>query len=189
MQFDDTAARRLAPDLTGGTFVLLEVTDTGCGMDDEVKSRIFEPFYTTKGPGKGTGLGLGDGVRRRQAERRHDAGGKRARRGQRRSAFTCRMEEGEVEEIRPKTVVPTQPPQRRAETVMIVEDEEIVRELVCQVLSEHGYDVLCASNGMEAMQMSAERTGPDRAADHGRGDAADGRPGTRAPADGVADRT
>ena len=68
--------------------------------------------------------------------------------------------DGEVEEIRPKTVVPIQAPARRAaETVLIVEDEEIVRELVCQVLSEHGYDVLCAPNGAEAMQMSADHRG------------------------------
>ena len=158
VRFDDTAARGLAPDMAGGVFVLLEVTDTGCGMDDEVKSRIFEPFYTTKGPGKGTGLGLATvyGVVRQ-------SGGTILVDSVPGAGTTFRiylpMEAGEVEEARPKTVVPLQPPRRCAETVLVVEDEEIVRELVCQVLKEHGYDVLCAANGAEALQMSGEHRG------------------------------
>ena len=158
VQFDDAAAKGLAPDLAGGVYVLLEVTDTGCGMNDEVKSRIFEPFYTTKGPGKGTGLGLATvyGVVKQ-------SGGTTLVDSAPGEGTTFRiylpMAEGEVDEVRPKTVVPIQPPQRRAETVLVVEDEEIVRELVCQVLTEHGYDVLCAPNGIEAMRMSAEHQG------------------------------
>ena len=158
VQFDGLAARQLAPDLKAGAYVLLEVTDTGCGMDDEVKSRIFEPFYTTKGPGKGTGLGLATvyGVVKQ-------SGGTTLVESAPGEGTTFRvylpMEEAAVDEARPKTVVPIQPPPRRMETVMIVEDEEIVRELVCQVLSEHGYDVLCASNGLEALRMSEERRG------------------------------
>ena len=158
VRFDDAAARRLAPDLAGGDYMLLEVTDTGCGMDDEVKSRIFEPFYTTKGPGKGTGLGLATvyGVVKQ-------SGGTTLVESAPGEGTTFRIylpiADGEVEEVRPKTVVPIQPPPRRTETVLIVEDEEIVRELVCQVLSEHGYDVLCAPNGAEAMQMSADHRG------------------------------
>ena len=138
--------------------MLLEVTDTGCGMDDEVKSRIFEPFYTTKGPGKGTGLGLATvyGVVKQ-------SGGTTVVESAPGEGTTFRvylpMEEGDVDEVRPKTVVPAQPPARRTETVLIVEDEEIVRELVCEVLSEHGYDVLCAPNGAEAMRMNAEHRG------------------------------
>ena len=157
VRFDDAAARKLAPDLAGGVYVLLEVTDTGCGMDDEVKSRIFEPFYTTKGPGKGTGLGLATvyGVVKQ-------SGGTTNVESAPGEGTTFRiylpMAEGEVDEVRPKTVVPLPPP-RRAETVLIVEDEEIVRELVCQVLSEQGYDVLCAANGAEALRMNAERRG------------------------------
>ena len=158
VRFDEAAAKRLAPDLTGGVYVLLEVTDTGYGMNDEVKSRIFEPFYTTKGPGKGTGLGLATvyGVVKQ-------SGGTILVESAPGEGTTFRiylpMAEGEVDEIRPKTVVPTQPPQRRTETVLVVEDEEIVRELVCHVLSDHGYDVMCAPNGMEAMRMSAECKG------------------------------
>ena len=159
VQFDDLAARQLAPDLRGGPYVLLEVTDNGCGMDEEVKSRIFEPFYTTKEQGKGTGLGLATvyGVVKQ-------SGGTTTVESAPGEGTTFRvylpMEDAEVEGMRPKTVVPLQPPSRRTETVLVVEDEEIVRELVCQVLSEHGYDVMCAGNGQEAMQMSAGHRGP-----------------------------
>ncbi len=159
VRFDDAAAHQLAPDLTGGTYVLLEVTDNGCGMNAEVMSRIFEPFYTTKEQGKGTGLGLATvyGVVKQ-------SGGTTTVESTPGEGTTFRvylpMEDAEVEGLRPKTVVPVQPPSRRMETVLIVEDEEIVRELVCQVLSEHGYDVLCAANGTEALQMSAEHRGP-----------------------------
>ena len=159
VRFDDAAARQLAPDLRGGTYVLLEVADTGCGMNEEVKSRIFEPFYTTKEQGKGTGLGLATvyGVVKQ-------SGGTTTVESAPGAGTTFRvylpMESAEVENSRPKTVVPLQPPPRRTETVLIVEDEEIVRELVCQVLSEHGYDVMCAGNGEEALQMSASHQGP-----------------------------
>ena len=159
VRFDDAAARQLAPDLRGGTYVLLEVADTGCGMNKEVKSRIFEPFYTTKEQGKGTGLGLATvyGVVKQ-------SGGTTTVESAPGEGTTFRvylpMEVAEVEISRPKTVVPLQPPPRRAEAVLVVEDEEIVRELVCQVLSEHGYDVLCAANGEEALQMSAAHHGP-----------------------------
>ncbi len=158
VRFDAPGARQHSPELKAGEYVLLEVTDTGCGMDDEVRSRIFEPFYTTKGPGKGTGLGLATvyGVVKQ-------SGGTTLVDSVPGEGTTFRvylpMEDAEVDEARPKTVVPAQPPPRRAETLMVVEDEEIVRELVCQVLKEHGYDVLCASNGAEALKMSGERRG------------------------------
>lgn len=158
VQFDDVAARRTAPDLAPGPYVLLEVSDTGRGMDEEVKSRIFEPFFTTKGPGKGTGLGLATvyGVVKQSGgtilvESAPDAG----------CTFRIYLphDQGELEDARPKTVAPIEMRTRRAETVLVVEDEEIVRELVCAVLKDGGYDVLCASNGMEALHMSEAHDG------------------------------
>ncbi len=156
--FDEAGAGRVAPDLGAGRYVLLEVSDTGHGMDEEVKSRIFEPFFTTKGPGKGTGLGLSTvyGVVKQ-------SGGTVVVDSAPGAGCTFRIylpqELAEIEEARPKTVVPVPMPARRAETVLVVEDEEIVRQLVCTVLSDHGYDVICASNGVEALRLSEEHDG------------------------------
>ena len=158
VRLDEAGAKRIAADIAAGAYVLLEVTDTGHGMDEEVKSRIFEPFFTTKGPGKGTGLGLSTvyGVVKQ-------SGGGLMVDSAPGAGCTFRiylpLETGELEDARPKTVAPVQPPARRAETVLVVEDEEIVRELVCAVLKDSGYDVLCASNGIEALRLSEAHAG------------------------------
>ena len=158
LTLDGGAARRLSPEMSGGPYVLMEVGDTGSGMDEEVKSKIFEPFFTTKGPGKGTGLGLATvyGIVKQ-------SGGTVAVDSVPEEGSTFRiylpMADGEVEEARPKTVAPMHRSTRKAETLLIVEDEEIVRMLVCQVLSDQGYDVLCAAHGGEALRLSAEHPG------------------------------
>ena len=158
VEMDAAAARVLAPDLPPGDYVLLEVSDTGHGMTDEVKSRIFEPFFTTKEPGKGTGLGLATvyGVVKQ-------SGGSLAVESSAGGGSTFRiylpLEAGDLDEARPKMVVPPEPPRKTAETILVVEDEEIVRELVCQVLADQGYDVLCASNGSEGLRLSGAHAG------------------------------
>jgi CheY-like chemotaxis protein len=158
LTLDGGAARRLSPEMAGGPYVLMEVGDTGMGMDEEVKSKIFEPFFTTKGPGKGTGLGLATvyGIIKQ-------SGGTVAVDSSPGAGSTFRiylpMADGEVEEARPKTVAPMHRTTRQAETILIVEDEEIVRLLVCQVLSDQGYEVLCAGHGGEALRLSAEHPG------------------------------
>ena len=158
LTLDGGAARRLSPEMAGGPYVLLEVGDTGLGMDEEVKSKIFEPFFTTKGPGKGTGLGLATvyGIVKQ-------SGGTVAVDSTPGAGSTFRiylpMADGEVEEARPKTVAPMHRSAHKAETILIVEDEEIVRLLVCQVLSDQGYDVHCAAHGGEALRLSAEHPG------------------------------
>ena len=158
VEFNAAEARRQAPDMEAGPYVLLEVSDTGHGMDDETKTRIFEPFFTTKGPGKGTGLGLSTvyGVVKQ-------SGGTVCVDSMPGAGCTFRvylpLEAGDLEENRPKTVLPMHKPSRQAETVLVVEDEEIVRELVCAVLTDSGYDVLCAPNGTEGLRMSDEHRG------------------------------
>ena len=158
VEFTAAEARLRAADMEAGPYVLLEVSDTGHGMDEETKTRIFEPFFTTKGPGKGTGLGLSTvyGVVKQSGgtvcvDSKPGAG----------CSFQVYLplEAGELEENRPKTVMPIQKISRQAETVLVVEDEEIVRELVCAVLSDSGYDVLCAPNGMEGLRMSDAHQG------------------------------
>ena len=142
--------------LPSGDYVLLTVADTGSGMDAETKSRIFDPFFTTKEPGKGTGLGLATvyGIVRQSG------GGisveSELGRGTTFSIFL-------PHEIAPVSYRKPAPAPiesgNNSETVLVVEDEDIVRDLVCEVLEEQGYTVLCAENGLEALKMAGELDG------------------------------
>ena len=138
------------PELAPGPYVALEVTDTGEGMDGETKARIFEPFFTTKGPGKGTGLGLATvyGIVKQSR------GGivVESARGQG-STFRILLpeEEGPVEVI--AMVPPAAKTRVYQESILVVEDEEIVRNLVCEVLRSHGYRVLSTGRGDEALRI------------------------------------
>jgi len=143
-------------DLAAGTFVMLTVSDTGCGMDAATQARIFEPFFTTKEQGKGTGLGLAmvHGIVRQsggQIEVSSAPG-----RGATFKIYLPRVEEA------PATVqssaVPAAPPEG-SETVLLVEDEEMVRSFVRQILQQQGYRVLTATNGEEAIQISKDYPG------------------------------
>jgi two-component system cell cycle sensor histidine kinase/response regulator CckA len=133
-----------------GAFVKLSVEDTGTGMTPEVRERLFEPFFSTKGPGKGTGLGLAVvyGI-----VRQHggfiDVNTTPA-------VGTCMDIYLPVGEIRPGTPVPAGTPalghkQRgRNERILILEDEKSVRELAARVLREQKYQVDVAATCAEA---------------------------------------
>ncbi|MGI8819820.1 MAG: ATP-binding protein [Chthoniobacterales bacterium] len=152
IHLDAWAAQRISASLVAGDYVALSVTDTGAGMDAETKSHIFEPFFTTKGPGKGTGLGLATvyGIVRQ-------TGGGIAVQSEPGRGSTFRiylpLDRSPVE--REKAVQPPIGRAQNCETVLVVEDEEIVRELVCNVLSEQGYNVLCAADGPDAIRLSS----------------------------------
>jgi signal transduction histidine kinase/CheY-like chemotaxis protein len=141
------------PDLTPGDYVAIEVTDTGEGMDADTRARIFEPFFTTKGPGKGTGLGLATvyGI----VKQSHGGIVVESERGQG-STFRIYLprEDGPVDTVAAAPVPEALP--ARAESILVVEDEEIVRELVCEILRGHGYHVLATGRGSEALRLLAE---------------------------------
>ena len=145
----DEAYVQRQPQARPGTFVSLKVSDTGCGMDGATISRIFEPFFTTKEPGKGTGLGLATvyGIVQQHfgwIELESTVG--------RGTTFSILLpaQEGEAAapESRPES---TEALRGGTETILVVEDEPLLRELARSVLTDQGYSVLEAASGLEAM--------------------------------------
>ncbi len=141
-----------------GDYVLLAVSDTGCGMSRDVLDKIFEPFFTTKGMHKGTGLGLAMvyGI-----VKQHDG------------FISVYSEEGQGTTFRlylPRCDAPTgldaarassgQALRKGSEAILLIEDEETVRELCHTILVQLGYNVLVASNGKEALRVANLHHGP-----------------------------
>jgi len=134
-----------------GRWVLLRVTDTGIGMSEEVQRHIFEPFFTTKTPEKGTGLGLATcyGIV-------SDAGGRievesAAGRG---TTVTVLLPRAEPAADAGTTPATDTAPARGEERILLVEDNEQLRESLGQVLRELGYRVTKAENGARALQVA-----------------------------------
>lgn len=129
-----------------GSYVTLSVTDTGCGMDKETEKRIFEPFFTTKEKGKGTGLGLSMvyGVVKNHGGyvRIFTEPGV----GSTFKIFVPVSGKKLTRDTKPKDQ-----PQGGSETVLVVDDEEVIRSLTKDTLESHGYRVLLAEHGLEAI--------------------------------------
>jgi CheY-like chemotaxis protein len=145
--------------MTPGRYVALTVTDTGTGMTPEVQARLFEPFFTTKELGKGTGLGLatvhgivtGSGG----TVNVHSEVG-------RGTSFTVYFPRGDAAEM---VVAARQslarPHARRAETVLVVEDAEGLRELARRLLQRQGYTVLVAADAHQALRLFEQNASID----------------------------
>jgi two-component system, cell cycle sensor histidine kinase and response regulator CckA len=147
---------RQNPDATPGPCVFLSVSDAGCGIPPELLSRIFEPFFTTKAPGKGTGLGLATvyGIVRQHCgwiEVSSEPG----------LGTTFRICLPAVPGLpQPALNEPAPPPPRGGkETILVVEDEAILRSLVANVLQRAGYRVLTAESGVAALEVWQKRQG------------------------------
>jgi len=131
-----------------GTYVLLEVTDTGTGMNEATRSRIFEPFFTTKGPGSGTGLGLSTvyGIVEQSGGAIHvysEPG--------RGTTFRIYLPVQEGAWREGADVTPVYDIPRGSETVLVVEDNGIVRDLIRHALEHLGYQVTACADGLEAL--------------------------------------
>jgi len=143
--------------LPPGEYVMLAVSDTGEGMDKEVKAKIFEPFFTTKEKGQGTGLGLSSvyGIVK-----------------QSNGDITVYSEEGKGTTLKiylPRVMEPTEKPRKKTnnrrklptgkETILLVEDENEVRHLTARLLEKQGYKVMQAEEGRAALSLSEQYDG------------------------------
>ncbi|MGH9814861.1 MAG: PAS domain S-box protein [Candidatus Acidiferrales bacterium] len=139
-----------------GPYVMLAVTDTGVGMDARTKARVFEPFFTTKEKGKGTGLGLATVYGIVKQSNGYIAVESEPAKGARFSIYLPRVEPA-VETPQDLAAVPGL--QRGRETVLVVEDQDEVRDLAIEFLRSQGYAVLQASNGAEALEIAGRHPG------------------------------
>jgi two-component system cell cycle sensor histidine kinase/response regulator CckA len=161
--------RNVAPDETSprnglsgntGRHVMLTVTDTGSGMDPAIQARIFEPFFTTKESGRGTGLGLSivyGAVKQSNGTIQVSSEPGKG------TAFTIHLplvDEPDLPEMDtlPEIAMPLEMP-AGSETVLLVEDDDVVRHLLRATLEKAGYRVLSASNGTDALQICTQPIG------------------------------
>lgn len=157
VEIDETYARTRL-NVQTGPYVMLAVSDNGCGMDAETRKRIFEPFFTTKEQGKGTGLGLSTVYGIVQQSGGNIWSYSEPGQG---SVFKVYLPEAAEPEAQPGATLDGIELPRGIETVLIVEDEPQIRTLAVDCLSEYGYAVLCAANGLEAVQLiESFRGGP-----------------------------
>ncbi len=152
----DAGQARLAADAAPGVYVCLSVQDTGEGIAPETLPRIFEPFYTTKEPGKGTGLGLATVQSIVQQHKGWIDVESRLQRGTTFRVYlpAVRTTTPRASAEAPPTVMPT-----GQETILLVEDESGLRELCSEVLERCGYKVLTAADGLEALSIWQRRQG------------------------------
>ena len=150
---DDQDPRSLSP----GRYIRLSVVDSGSGMSPETLEQAFEPFFTTKPPEQGTGLGLPTAltiIRQASGDIRLES---RSGRGTRADVFLPVHVEANGT---PALGVECGPPLRGHETIMVVEDNAPLRELLRQVLVENGYRVLCTGNPLEAPTLARQHGTP-----------------------------
>jgi two-component system cell cycle sensor histidine kinase/response regulator CckA len=152
----DDSDRREHTFLQAGKYVLLSVTDTGCGMDEETQSRIFEPFFTTKDKGKGTGLGLSTVYGIVKQSNGYIVTQSKLGLG---TTFRIYLPLADENKDQSESCKATTQATGGSETVLLVEDEESVRELVRQTLQSRGYNVLEAENGEAGLEVAANHSG------------------------------
>ncbi|MCI0464413.1 MAG: response regulator [Gemmataceae bacterium] len=145
------------PNLPPGNYVLLAVSDTGCGMDEATQARIFEPFFTTKEVGKGTGLGLATVYGIVKQSGGHIGVSSQQGRGTTFRIYLPSVGSRLQESIPSPDLVIAQ---GHGETILLVEDEEGVRNLAMKTLTSSGYKVLAAGDGNEALRIAGGHAGP-----------------------------
>jgi len=151
----DAEASRVNPEARPGVFVCLSVTDTGCGMDTATLKRLFEPFFTTKEVGKGTGLGLSTvyGITKQHRGWVEVA-------SQLTKGSTFRVYLPALAHAPPVALEsPAVDVRRGKETILLVDDDKTIRDMIALGLQLYGYRVVEATSGEEALQVWADYTG------------------------------
>ena len=157
VRFDETLAEQHQA-VPAAKYVVLAVSDTGSGMDQATLSRVFEPFFTTKEPGKGTGLGLATVYGIVKQSRGHIMVYSEPGQG---TTFKIYLPSAENKiETASKHEADTVAPKRYETTILLVEDDEIMRSLTRQLLQEHGYTVFEANDGKSALEWLESHPAP-----------------------------
>lgn len=146
----DQAYAQAHPGAVPGLYVKLIVEDTGCGIDAETLAHIFEPFFSTKESGQGTGLGLATVYGIVKENRGYIEVTSQPSRGTRFTVMLPRVL-SQLSEVEPVAATHSLP--ATCATILLVEDDEGIRRLVAAVLRDQGYEVLAAADGVEALQM------------------------------------
>jgi len=155
--FDESLIGR-PQSLTPGKYVLLAVSDTGTGMEEAIISRIFEPFFTTKEASKGTGLGLATVYGIVKQTGGHILVYSEPGHG---TTFKIYLPSADHKlGVAARADVEAVGPKRQGNTILLVEDDEIMRGLTRQMLQEHGYAVIEANDGKSALEWVEANSGP-----------------------------
>jgi len=147
LQFDANDAV-IDPEARPGPYVVLSVTDSGTGISNEVLGRIFDPFFTTKAIGQGTGLGLSTVLGIVKSHGGFIKVKSEIGRGSRFEVYLPASPGAEQSDLAPLSECP---PRGQGELILVVDDEEYIRETLSQTLVRHGYRVETAENGTEAL--------------------------------------
>ncbi|MBN1307610.1 MAG: response regulator [Chitinispirillaceae bacterium] len=132
---------------SAGKYLILSVTDTGMGMDEETKEHIFEPFFTTKEKGHGTGLGLASVYGTVKSHQGAIEVSTKRNKGTRFEVFLPLVEIEEKESTQEEERL-----QKGSGTIMIVDDEELIRDMAAEMLQHLGYDAIPCKDGQEAVE-------------------------------------
>jgi PAS domain S-box-containing protein len=152
--FDQDSVGRY-PELKPGDYVMLAITDTGTGMSDEVKARAFEPFFSTKGVGQGTGLGLSTCYGIIKQSGGHISVYSEQGRG---TTFKIYLPQVESQTKIPVGRLNSPDLPGGKESILLVEDDPALREMAATLLRQLGYSIFTAANGVEALSLKNDRS-------------------------------
>jgi CheY-like chemotaxis protein len=149
----------LHPGFSPGEYVQMTVKDTGCGIDKDVLPNIFEPFYTTKGIGQGTGLGLSTVYGAVKQNKGFILAASPPEGG---ASFTIYLPRHVGPVTGSESLVAAVPSSKGNETILVVEDERSILTMIRMILERQGYTVIAANSPEEAMKLAAiQKTGID----------------------------